>query len=209
MTGRTITGSPITETVVGAGFWNVSQSAFSEGLRLKPQPLLVTIDPLDQASLQRLVHESRLKRTVKGPIDVFSAQETPDYVFFRKSVQQVIVNEIGAFVPRSLFGSHTDIDFEIHRSPDGSVSVNVFSRGSDIANRVHLIAAGNDRSIEMHWLADHKEQYANQWVALAGDKLLSHGDNAREVYREARESGVKLPFVAYVEPIDILPFGGW
>jgi hypothetical protein len=59
------------------------------------------------------------------------------------------------------------------------------------------------------WLQEHREEYAGQWVALDGDRLVSFGKNNREVLAEARRQGVRVPFVAYVEPTDALPFGGW
>jgi hypothetical protein len=59
------------------------------------------------------------------------------------------------------------------------------------------------------WLQEHGEEYAGQWVALDGDRLVSSGKNNREALAEARRQGVRIPFVVYVEPTDALPFGGW
>lgn len=66
-----------------------------------------------------------------------------------------------------------------------------------------------DCTRELRWLAEHREEYAGQWVALDGDKLLVAGAEAREVYEGARRSGVELPLVVQVESPDELPFGGW
>lgn len=62
---------------------------------------------------------------------------------------------------------------------------------------------------EMRWLAEHGHEYAGQWVALDGGRLLSHGENARDVYDAARRSGVNLPLVVRVDSGEQLPFGGW
>jgi len=62
---------------------------------------------------------------------------------------------------------------------------------------------------EMRWLAEHREEFAGQWVALDGDRLISSGPNAREVYQAARQAGVAVPLLVRVEPADQLPFGGW
>ena len=59
------------------------------------------------------------------------------------------------------------------------------------------------------WLRDHRTEYAGQWVAFDGDQLVCHGTNNRDVLAEARQRGVKVPFVTYIEPLDALPFGGW
>ena len=66
-----------------------------------------------------------------------------------------------------------------------------------------------DRGREMRWLIEHRDEYAGQWVALAGDRLIAHGSAAREVFAAARAAGVERPLVAQVEPKDALPFGGW
>ena len=66
-----------------------------------------------------------------------------------------------------------------------------------------------DASKELRWLKEHRHEYIGQWVALDGARLLAHGTNAREVFRAAREAGVKAPFVEQILPADELPFGGW
>jgi hypothetical protein len=66
-----------------------------------------------------------------------------------------------------------------------------------------------DCTTERRWLAEHGHEYAGQWVALDGDRLLAHGERASEVYAAVRESGVQLPLVVRVDPTDRLPSGGW
>ena|ERR1044071_4693334 len=69
---------------------------------------------------------------------------------------------------------------------------------------------GNNRfERELRWLREHRTEYSGQWVALDGDRLISHGSNAQEVFAAAESSGVRLPLVTRVEPQDDLPFGGW
>ena len=61
---------------------------------------------------------------------------------------------------------------------------------------------------ELKWLRDHGAKYRGEWVALDGYKLFAHGEDGKKVYREAKEAGVKSPFMDYIE-VDPLPFAGF
>ncbi|HXG68930.1 MAG TPA: DUF5678 domain-containing protein [Blastocatellia bacterium] len=62
----------------------------------------------------------------------------------------------------------------------------------------------------MKWIEENRAQYLGQWVALDGDRLISHGPDARQVHNEAKAAGIKIPFVERVTEEDNLPFcGGW
>lgn len=61
----------------------------------------------------------------------------------------------------------------------------------------------------MRWLSEHQAAYAGQWVAFAGEHVLSHGTDARRVDAEAYATGVLVPFVAYIEGPDEYHWGGW
>lgn len=62
----------------------------------------------------------------------------------------------------------------------------------------------------LKWIDDHRAEYLGQWVALDGDRLISHGTDARKVYLAAREAGIEIPFVERVTEKETLPFcGGW
>ena len=65
------------------------------------------------------------------------------------------------------------------------------------------------RKREQQWLKDHAAEYAGLWVALDGNRLISSGNDGRQVFDEARKAGVRVPFVVQVESPDELPFGGW
>jgi len=66
-----------------------------------------------------------------------------------------------------------------------------------------------DLSRELRWIEEHRSEYAGQWVAVRGDRLLSSGTDGREVYKAARAAGDERPFVTRVEQADELPFAGW
>ena len=116
---------------------------------------------------------------------------------------RIVVNENGVFIPRTLFGQKDQIIDELDQA--GVFSPPQKAKISKQPVRVEM----PDRSREMRWLKEHRSEYAGQWVALDGDRLLSHGTDAHEVFAAARESGVEAPFFAHLEPEDALPFGGW
>jgi hypothetical protein len=67
----------------------------------------------------------------------------------------------------------------------------------------------NDRSKEAQWISDHGHEYAGEWVALDGDRLLAHGVDAKQVFAEARKF-VNRPLFAHMEPAGRLPeIGGF
>ena len=66
-----------------------------------------------------------------------------------------------------------------------------------------------DLSRELRWIEEHRSEYAGQWVAVRGDRLLSSGPDGREVYKAAWAGGDERPFVTRVESADNLPFAGW
>jgi hypothetical protein len=62
------------------------------------------------------------------------------------------------------------------------------------------------------WLVKNRANYAGQWVALDGDRLLAHGADAALVYQTSRAALAhtgRVPLVVLIETADELPFGGW
>lgn len=56
-----------------------------------------------------------------------------------------------------------------------------------------------DPKPSMDWLREHSEEYAEQWVALDGDRLIAHGPIAKEVFDAADADGAYLPLVTFIE----------
>ena len=62
---------------------------------------------------------------------------------------------------------------------------------------------------EQKWLRDHESEFAGQWVALFGDRLISNGGTAKEVVEESRRQGFDDALIVHVPDELELPFGGW
>ncbi|HXU39027.1 MAG TPA: DUF5678 domain-containing protein [Blastocatellia bacterium] len=64
--------------------------------------------------------------------------------------------------------------------------------------------------LAMKWIDEHRAEYLGQWVALVGDRLISHGPDARQVHLAAKAAGIEIPFVVRVERKEEGPFfAGW
>ena len=64
-------------------------------------------------------------------------------------------------------------------------------------------------SPEQNWIANHRDRYVGEWVALDGAALIAHDRNGKTAYDLARAVGVHAPFVAYIDPEPTTPFAGW
>lgn len=83
------------------------------------------------------------------------------------------------------------------------------SAGSRARNRrVPWIIENPDFNREMKWLSEHGVDYAGQWVALAGDRLIAYGASAKEVYTAADDAGVEMLLVTRVDDPTAPPFAG-
>jgi hypothetical protein len=61
----------------------------------------------------------------------------------------------------------------------------------------------------MNWIREHQAEYAGQWVALDGDRVIAAGLDAKAVFAAAKAASVGRPLFVHMEPKDALPFGGW
>ena len=67
-------------------------------------------------------------------------------------------------------------------------------------------ASLRDFTADRQWLADHRDEYAGQWVAIKFGRLISHGANAKEVHQAAQDAGHSDALLILVEPSDAPPF---
>jgi len=70
-------------------------------------------------------------------------------------------------------------------------------------------AAADKRAQHLAWLKANREQYAGQYVALDGDRLVGSGATLREAYEQAQWQDVVQPFLVHVSSEQDAPFGGW
>ncbi len=60
------------------------------------------------------------------------------------------------------------------------------------------------RRVEQEWRRSHQDvllnDYAGQWVVLEGEVIVAHGENPEQLVEVAREAGVEVPYVFFVDP---------
>jgi hypothetical protein len=60
--------------------------------------------------------------------------------------------------------------------------------------------------LAMKWIEKNRQKYLGQWVCLDGEKLIANGNDAVKIYREAKEKGIKIPFVEHI--VEDKEYGG-
>jgi hypothetical protein len=65
-----------------------------------------------------------------------------------------------------------------------------------------------DRTREMKWIEEHKREYAGQWVALDGDRLIAASPIRAEISVAVKADGAKIPLIHRIaSPDEPLPIG--
>jgi hypothetical protein len=66
-----------------------------------------------------------------------------------------------------------------------------------------------DRTREHYWIQEHRHEYAGQWVALDGDKLIAASSIQQEVWDAVNtDSQTPPPLVLRISSPDDLPYIG-
>lgn len=92
------------------------------------------------------------------------------------------------------------LDAELEQQePHGPGRLSQSNNGDDDATRAR----------RLEWLKANREQYAGQYVALAGDVLVGHGRTLREAHAQAKEKGVENPFLVRLTSESEVLFAGW
>lgn len=63
-----------------------------------------------------------------------------------------------------------------------------------------------DQQGAMRWLAEHGQEYEEQWVALDGARLIAHGAESAPVFAAAKADGAYLPLITFIESKPERPF---
>ncbi len=65
-----------------------------------------------------------------------------------------------------------------------------------------------DRTRERQWVKDHRQEYAGQWVALDGDRLVAASFVQQEVWDAVKVTDATRPIVHRIPSPDDLPYIG-
>lgn len=60
----------------------------------------------------------------------------------------------------------------------------------------------------LRWIEQHRAEFSGQWVCLDGDRLVSHGEDARKVFEEAKAKGIEIPFIEHITSEEPFYIGG-
>ena len=65
------------------------------------------------------------------------------------------------------------------------------------------------RKRRMDWIKKHRAEYAGQYVALDGDRLVGNARTIREAREQAQANGVGNPFLVRLELEETVLPAGW
>lgn len=65
-----------------------------------------------------------------------------------------------------------------------------------------------NRTREGEWIAQHKREYAGQWVALEGGHLVAASSNRGDLSAAIKAAGAKLPLIHRIAALEDLPYIG-
>jgi hypothetical protein len=73
---------------------------------------------------------------------------------------------------------------------------------NDVAPEAAAAQPDRERRRELQWIKEHRQEYAGQYVALEGDRLVAHGDVLKEVMQQARANGGGQPLFHRMETLE-------
>lgn len=66
-----------------------------------------------------------------------------------------------------------------------------------------------DPEPSLRWIRERREEFAGQYVALDGDRLIAHSVNPDEVIAAVRAAGLNGVFFMLIPPVDEPVFAGF
>ena len=66
-----------------------------------------------------------------------------------------------------------------------------------------------DFAASREWLKNNVRKYVGKWIVLDGKNLIGAGKNPIPIVEKAREEGVKIPFVQFIDDNSKPFMGGW
>lgn len=118
------------------------------------------------------------------------------------SVLDQIISEIDILKPACLIRLHQVIAEKLRS----------YNQPQELPVKPRVISTNapvKDRSKETGWLREHGEEYAGQWVALDGDRLLASGSELKPVAEAAEQAGVRNALYVFVESRTAPPLIIW
>ncbi len=127
------------------------------------------------------------------------------------------------YLPNSEMGWETDFDSKFLdnflRNPTNTsrgfrLQPEISKKGAWITSTEidHLSNAGRSPSkleLSNKWLVKHRNEHRGKWVVLNGDILIGVGDDPTDLVAQARNEGVAIPFVTFIEKSSEPIWMGW
>ncbi len=66
-----------------------------------------------------------------------------------------------------------------------------------------------DPKPSLRWIQEHREEFASQYVALDGDRLIAHSPDPDEVIAAVRAAGLNGIYFTLISPLDEPVFAGF
>lgn len=99
---------------------------------------------------------------------------------------------------------------EIREMVNASLAATTASLAAEQANGSAAPPQHNPNfSPNLHWLEEHRAEYAGQWVALHDGKLIAHSTDGEALVEPVRQAGVRMPLIVFVEQPDTELFVGF
>lgn len=82
-------------------------------------------------------------------------------------------------------------------------------RGENKSDQTELSPEKLKWKVRLDWLKAHREEYAGNYVALDGGRLVGTGKTYQEARLAATQSGVSDAFITHISSAADVPLGGW